>query len=78
MKTFTITEADINRFKSHLLIEEKSEATIDKYVRDTRAFLSYTNYQPFDKKTVVEYKEWLSTTYKIIFIMIFAITRLTP
>ena len=64
MKNFTITEADINRFKSHLLNAEKSIATIDKYERDTRAFLSYVNNAAFNKKSVLAYKEWLSGRYK--------------
>ena len=33
-----ITEKMINDFKSYLLDNEKSKATLEKYVRDIRAF----------------------------------------
>lgn len=46
--------------------EEKSRATIDKYKRDVRAFISYAGEgTELTKETVICFKEYLGETYEI-------------
>lgn len=60
----TLTKNSIKRFKEYLQIEEKSPATIEKYMRDINAFLLYLENKIVDKATVLKYKESLMTVYK--------------
>lgn len=59
-----MTERSLNEdillnFKEHLVIEEKSPATIEKYLRDTRAFFAFIGYDTITKEKVIEYKQFL-------------------
>ena len=63
---------NINGFKEHLLEEEKSKATIEKYLRDVNLFLKYikkTNSFKTDfkitKETVIAYKKHLLELYAV-------------
>lgn len=58
-----ITEKTISDFKEYLLAEEKSEATIDKYIRDIKAFCAFIKGREFDKKDVLEYKSRIVEKY---------------
>ena len=49
----------IDRFHQYLIKEEKSEATIEKYIRDVSAFASYINSAAITKETVIAYKQHL-------------------
>lgn len=49
----------IRRFQKHLMEEEKSDATIEKYIRDVTAFASYINSAAITKETVIAYKQHL-------------------
>ena len=49
----------IRRFQKHLMEEEKSDATIEKYIRDVKAFVSYINGAAITKETVIAYKQHL-------------------
>lgn len=49
----------IGRFQKHLTKEEKSNATIEKYIRDVTAFVSYINGIAITKETVIAYKQHL-------------------
>ena len=48
------------QFKLHLIREEKSEATVEKYVRDTQRFLDYANGEILTKELAMEYKEYFN------------------
>lgn len=48
-----------NQFKLYLLREEKSENTIEKYLRDLRAFAEFTSGNVITKELVIEYKNKL-------------------
>lgn len=41
MKGLRITTKDIAGFREHLILEERSAATIQKYIRDVKAFAKY-------------------------------------
>lgn len=58
-----ISERLIDDFKQNLYEEEKSTATIEKYLRDVRKFASYAKGTPVDKTVTLSYKEELSKEY---------------
>ena len=43
-------------FREYLLQEEKSAATIEKYLRDTKGFLEYAAEREVTKELVIAYK----------------------
>ena len=65
MKKFTITQNDLTRFQKNLTLNENSALTVEKYTRDIKVFLSFIGSGTFDKRTVVDYKEWLGNNYKV-------------
>ncbi len=56
----------IDDFKQYLYEEEKSIATIEKYLRDVRKFASYAKGRVIDKKTVLEFKTELGNRYSAV------------
>ena len=59
MKGRIITESIISKFKTYLQNEEKSTNTIEKYIRDVKAFADYTNSSDITKEMVIAYKNKL-------------------
>ena len=59
-----ITQKLIEEFKIFLISEEKSEATVDKYIRDICAFWEWLCGRNVDKIAVLEYKWYLVENYK--------------
>ena len=59
-----ITEKLIKNFRNYLINEEKSDATLEKYIRDISAFLAWLCGRGVDKQTVLEYKAYLVENYK--------------
>lgn len=53
----------LTAFESHLITEEKSTATREKYLRDVRAFLVFGADRPLTKELVLQYKEQLVEQY---------------
>ena len=49
----TINGQLIEKFKSNLIDEEKSQATIEKYIRDVTAFFAWLPHSEIEKKTSV-------------------------
>lgn len=49
----------LNAFRENLIREEKSTATVEKYLRDTRAFLAYSMGFTITKEHTVTYKQAL-------------------
>lgn len=47
----------LTAFREYLVREEKSEATIEKYLRDAKAFLSYSKESNITKEHTVAYKQ---------------------
>ena len=62
MKT-TITNEQIRSFALHLHEDEKSEATVEKYIRDVSAFSSFLRERELTKQEVIEYKKQISENY---------------
>lgn len=51
-----ITEEIIQSFHQYLVQEEKSTATIEKYLRDVRTFSTYIGSKIVTKELVMDYK----------------------
>lgn len=49
----------IEQFKAYLIQAEKSKATVEKYLRDTRAFLAFAEEKEVTKKLVMQWKNSL-------------------
>ena len=54
-----ITDDLIEKFKDFLVNEEKASATLEKYMRDIKAFSEWTLGSELDKRKVLDYKEYL-------------------
>ena len=59
-----ITQKLIEEFKKFLVSEEKSYATVEKYIRDICAFSEWLCGKNVDKTAVLEYKAYLTNNYK--------------
>lgn len=59
MQGRTITESKIQEFYHYLLREEKSQATLEKYLRDVRAFSAYVGQKWITKEVTIHYKRYL-------------------
>ncbi len=66
MKGRILTSEAIERFRKYLRKEEKSENTIQKYLRDARAFAAYLAGTDVTKETVIAYKgKLLAESYAV-------------
>ena len=65
MKGRIITARMIAEFKEHLILEERSEITVEKYIRDVKAFSVYTQNADVTKETVIAYKKHLQENYAV-------------
>ena len=55
----------IAEFKEHLILEERSVATIQKYIRDVKTFTVYAQNSTITKGIVVAYKKYLQENYAV-------------
>ena len=60
-----ITAKMIAGFKEHLILNERSGATVEKYIRDVMAFASYARNKAITKETVIGYKKHLQKNYAV-------------
>lgn len=58
-----ITNEIIKNFESYLYEEERSDNTIEKYIRDIRFFLEWLGGKAVDKSVVLQYKKELCERY---------------
>lgn len=49
----------IEQFRQHLIRQERSIATVEKYIRDTRGFLAFIDGKELSKDLTMQYKEAL-------------------
>lgn len=54
-----LSKYNIKEFEQYLIREEKSAATIEKYLRDVGKFVDYVKQQQLSKENVVAYKTYL-------------------
>lgn len=62
MSEQNITQTHLTAFEEYLLREEKSAATVEKYLRDARAFVLYAEGKTVTKEMTVAYKKSLEET----------------
>ena len=60
-----LTADIIDDFRKNLKLQEKSTATIEKYIRDVKAFSIYTQDKAITKETVIAYKNHLQEKYAV-------------
>ena len=60
-----LKQEQLYQFEMHLQYEERSLATIEKYLRDVRAFYDYIGERTITKADVIEYKAFLLSKYSI-------------
>lgn len=59
-----ITPAQRRQFEAKLIEEEKSAATVRKYLHDMDQFIAFAGAQPVTKETAIRYKQHLVERYK--------------
>ena len=65
MKGKYLTQKIISDFKEHLILEERSTATVEKYIRDVKVFSAFVNGAEVTKEAVIEYKKHLQDSYAV-------------
>ena len=65
MKGKYLTQEIISDFKENLILEERSEATVEKYIRDVTAFSAFANGGEISKEMVIAYKKHLQDSYAV-------------
>lgn len=55
----------IDGFVAHLRAEERSEATVEKYLRDVKVFFAFIKDKPIEKQAVLQYKNQFLSRYAI-------------
>ena len=60
-----LTNSMIGDFESYLRSDEKSDNTIEKYLRDVRAFCMFANSREISKTVVMEFKTSLVENYEV-------------
>ena len=60
-----LNDKQIRQFEAHLLCEERSAATVEKYLRDLRVFYAFMDGKKLDKTVVLEYKSNLLNKYAV-------------
>lgn len=65
MRKTRINQSTVRKFEAYLVLQEKSRATVEKYVRDASAFAEYTGDAEITKETVIAYKEHLMKNHAV-------------
>lgn len=65
MQSYTLCQEQLEAFRQNLLQEERSANTVEKYLRDTRAFFAWlAPDKQVSKEVVIAYKAHLAARYK--------------
>lgn len=65
MEERILTSDIIENFRKNLELQEKSTSTIEKYIRDVKAFSAYTENAAITKEKVIAYKKYLRNNYAV-------------
>ncbi len=60
-----LNEEELQEFERYLYGEERSPATIEKYLHDLRVFYAFIQEKELKKATVLEYKNYLLSKYAV-------------
>lgn len=62
---YEITEDDLEAYRCNMLENEKSAATIEKYIRDILAFCRWNQNQSINRIQILEWKQYLVSLYAV-------------
>ena len=65
MRNKSLSEKSLSDFQKHLIQEEKSSITIEKYMHDVKDFYIFVNNRVLTKDVVIEYKTQLKEKYAV-------------
>lgn len=65
MQERVLTAEALAGFRAHLVLAERSEATIEKYIRDAGAFAAFVRDGSVTRETVLAYKRHLQQNYAV-------------
>lgn len=65
MEERILTSDIIENFRKNLELQEKSTSTIEKYIRDVKAFSVYAKNVAITKEKVIAYKKYLRNNYAV-------------
>lgn len=65
MTEYKLSSEQIENFRRSLILEERSGATVNKYLHDVRVFVNYIRGKAITKDLVIEYKKYLQDNYAI-------------
>ena len=65
MEERILTTDIIENFRKNLELQEKSTSTIEKYIRDVKAFSVYAENVAITKEKVIAYKKYLGNNYAV-------------
>lgn len=65
MEERILTADIIEDFRKYLELQEKSTSTIEKYIRDVKAFSVYAENSAITKEKVIAYKKYLRNNYAV-------------
>lgn len=65
MERIKADQGRIQAFADYLRENEKSAATVEKYVRDVYTFRAFVKDREIDKQTIMDYKSYLSKQYRV-------------
>ena len=60
-----ITDSAVEKFENYLRFEEKSENTIQKYIRDVRFLREFASVREISKTLAIEFKAYLAEKYEL-------------
>lgn len=62
---YEITEQNLEAYKHSMMENEKSPATIEKYLRDVRSFCRWNQRASIDRTRILEWKNYLAREYAV-------------
>ena len=65
MKEIMFNPEQIGQFAQYLREEERSEKTVEKYVRDLRCFAAFIGQEAVNKQSIIAYKNYLAERYAV-------------
>lgn len=65
MKEIMFNPEQIGQFAQYLRQEERSEKTVEKYVRDLRCFAAFIGQEAVNKQSIIAYKSYLAERYAV-------------
>lgn len=58
-----IRRTEVEAFREYMILEERSKATVKKYIHDIGSFFDYIGKGPVTKERIISYKEHLQKNY---------------